>query len=271
MLCCAAAPLAVACCRSLRVACKTPFSGVQCPELEAFCSDDKPTPVLAAWSYHILHHSDCTSYTEVPYELVSLQELQPHTAAPAALAAPQHLQQGMAQQPASDAEPALLAGAIRSWWVEQQVATLRGSESRGQQQRRTVIALAAVAAGAICVAVVAVAFAMRKEEAAAAEPITSTACEPLLSTAEVYESLLRNSALAAPRSAVLLGAGCGLPPVGPVLGRSLKRDGSGDSSASCLSRVSIPISRLSTQGSGISEHLPQQGLSRCVCWAMGAH
>lgn len=240
------------------MACKSPFSGVQCPEVETFCSDDKPTAVLAAWSQHILHHSDCSTYTGVAYEFVSLQELQPRTAA---TAAPQQLQHRQVQQPAAAAGPALLGEAIHSWWIEQQVAMLRSSNSH--QQRRLVIAFAAVAAGAICVAVAAVTFAMRKEEAAA-QPITPAACEPLLSTAEVYESLLRSSTLAMPRPAALVGAGCGWPPVEPLPGRGLRRNGSGDSSSSCLPRVSISIGRLSTEGSGISEHLPQHGLSRCV-------
>jgi hypothetical protein len=232
------------------VACKTPFSGVHCKKVEAFCSDDKPTPILAAWSQHVLHHSDCSNYNGLPFQFVKLQDLQPHTAAAAAAAAAARVVVSKVQeavQPAAAAEAALISEVMHSWHNHPAAST---SSSSDQHQRRLVIALAAIAVGAVCVAVAAVVFAMQREEAATVGPIISSVREPLLTSADVYQSLVKSAALAAPKPAACVGTGYGLPPAAP-----LRRDESGDS---CLSRV-ISIGKLSSQGSDARE---QYGLNR---------
>lgn len=251
--CCAvvlrpAVSAAVTCCRDLRVACKTPFSGVHCKRVEEFCSDDKPTPILAAWSQHVLHHSDCNNYNGLPFQFVRLQDLQPHTAAAAARVAVSKIKDAV--QPAAEAEAALISEVMHSWHSHPNPSAPSTSD---QHQRRLVIALAAIAAGAVCVAVAAVVFAMQREEAAAVRPIVSSVHEPLLSSADVYQSLVKSAALAAPKPAACVGTGYGLPPAAP-----LRRDEFGDS---CLSRV-ISIGKLSSQGSDARE---QHGLHRWAC------
>jgi len=214
---------------------------VDCKKAEAFCSDDKPTPVLAAWSQHVLHHADCSSYKGVPYLFVNLWDMQSSASQHAALAS---------QQPA--AEALLLKEAVHTL-EKTQAAAAAASTGSEQQQRHIIIALAAIAAGAVCVAVVAVVFAMQREEAA--PPIVSAAAPPLYA-ADVYQSIIKSSSLTAPKAAACVGASTlyGGAPCGP-----LRRDGSGDS---CMSRV-ISITGLSPQGSGMQEPLlHQHNLSR---------
>jgi hypothetical protein len=226
---------------------------VHCKKVEAFCSDDKPTPILAAWSQHVLHHSDCSNYNGLPFQYVRLQDLRPHPAAAAAAAATARGVVSKIQdtvQPAAAAavaEAALISEVMHSWYNQPTAST---PSSSNQQQSGLVIALAAIAAGALCVAAAAVVFAMQREEAALVAPIVPSVREPLLSSDDVYRSLVKSAALAAPKPAACVGAGYGLVPAAP-----LRRDESGDS---CLSRV-ISIGKLSSQGSDAQE---QHGLHR---------
>lgn len=214
---------------------------MDCKKVEAFCSDDKPTRVLAAWSKHVLHHADCSNYKGVPYLFVNLWEMQSSASQQAAVAP---------QQPA--AEALLLKEAIDTL-EKTQAAAAAASTGSDQQQRRIMIALAAIAAGAVCVAVVAVVFAMQREDAT--QPIVSAPSPPLYA-ADVYQSLIKSTSLTAPKAAACVGASTlyGGAPCGP-----LRRDGSGES---CMSRV-ISITGSSSQGSGMQEPLlHQHNLSR---------
>lgn len=251
VLCCTtnlyllAVPSAVACCRDLRVACKTPFSGVHCQQVEAFCSNDQPAPVLAAWTKHMLLRSDCSAYSGMPYLYMSLQQMQAAAQESAAAAARQQ-----AEQPAV-AEALLLREMLHSMAQEVPAGAAVSNAVSTLQQRHLIITLAAIAAGALCVAVVAVMFALRREEASG--PITSAAPMPSLCATDEYQALLRDKALTAPQPAACIGSSSmpystGLPP------RPLPRGGSG---SSCLSRV-ILIGTLSSKGSGTQEPLLQE-------------
>lgn len=234
----------MACCRDLRVACKTPYSGLDCRKVEAFCSDDASTPVLSAWTAHVLHHSECASYRGVPYQFVSLQQLRAAAAAPPTTQ-PQQQQQ---QQPSDEA--ALLKLALLKMEATLPAGGDGNDDSGSNQQRRAIIALSAIAAGAVCVAVVAVVFAMRREESLA--PITSAAAP--LRAANVYQALTRGKA----PTYDTLPASC--PPSNAGQGM-LQRDGSAGSSLS----AAICIGKLSSSGGGVREPLLQQGgLSRWV-------
>jgi hypothetical protein len=243
-----AVPEAVACCRDLRVACKTPYSGLHCSNVESFCADDTHTPLMAAWSQLALLNADCSSYSGMPYQLKPFGELLTATAAATAAAAPPPQ-----DEPAAPYESVLLAEAMRNMG---QQAAFGFADGTDQKQRRLIIALAAVAAGALCVAISAVVLAMRREDAAAAaRPITS---QGNLTARDVYQSFASGARLAAPKPAACLGNrySSQLPPLPP-----LRRDGSGDS---CLSRVTVTIGRLSGYGSGFTEPLLGRGLDRCA-------
>jgi hypothetical protein len=256
VLCCAvlhAVPEAVACCRDLRVACKTPYSGLHCSNVEAFCADDTHTPLLAAWSQLALLNADCSSYSGIPYQLTPFGELLTATATATAAAAAAEAPKDTQDQPAAPYESALLAEALRNMG---QQAAFGFADGTDQKQRRLIIALAAVAAGAVCVAITAVVLVMRREDAAAAaRPITS---QGHLTSRNVYQSFASGARLAAPKPAACLGIrySSQLPPLPP-----LRRDGSGDS---CLSRVTVTIGRLSGHSSGVTEPLLGRGLDRCA-------
>jgi hypothetical protein len=65
-----------ACCRDLRAACRTPFNGLSCSDVEAFCKDDARSSRLLHWSQHQLHRTAvCAAYTGTPYNFISLKEL----------------------------------------------------------------------------------------------------------------------------------------------------------------------------------------------------
>jgi hypothetical protein len=101
----------VACCKDLRVACKTPFSGLCCKKVEDFCYNDKPSAAVAAWTSYRLHHSDCSEYSGVPYQYTPLEDMQDQHHHQ------QHQQQQQQQQPT---EAELLKTALLQ--LEQQAA-----------------------------------------------------------------------------------------------------------------------------------------------------
>lgn len=138
---------AVGCCRDLRVACKTPFSGLCCKKVAAFCSDDQPIPMLAAWTAHNLHHADCSSYAGVPFKFVPYKDMQAAAAAKA-----MKLQE-------DTAEEQLLKQALNSMGAQQAVPAGAGAGRVYGIDPRTWVA---VSAGAVCVAIVAVLFAMAR-------------------------------------------------------------------------------------------------------------
>ncbi|WIA41558.1 hypothetical protein OEZ86_008924 [Tetradesmus obliquus] len=148
-----AVPASVACCRDLRVACRTPFSGLCCKKVADFCSDDKSNPMIAAWASHALHRADCSAYQGVPYQFTPLEQMTAATSAPKQ----QQKQQQLVDSKPSEAE--LLHQALN---IQQQQAAAAAAAPAGSSFGATF--LAAVAAGAVCVAVVAVLFSLRREE-----------------------------------------------------------------------------------------------------------
>ncbi|GBF93752.1 hypothetical protein Rsub_06084 [Raphidocelis subcapitata] len=68
---------AYACCRDLRAACRTPFTGLDCSDVEAFCGDDAPSSTpLRRWTQHKLHHAaECAAYAGTPYNFVSFEAM----------------------------------------------------------------------------------------------------------------------------------------------------------------------------------------------------
>jgi hypothetical protein len=227
---------------------------VQCNKVEAFCHEDQPAPVLAAWSQHVLRHSDCSTYHGLPYELVTLQALQAAATGkqPAALTAHKDPGHEVPQQHETNLPEAVLLGQLLRNMEQQQQSTKeagcvqQAGGSRAPQE--LLIALGAVAAGAVFVAIVAVVLAVRREEAL--PPITSATTTPARSASEVYQALVNSGGLAAPRPAACVGSGLsvGLQP-------PLQRDDSGDS---CLSQV-ISIGHLR---GGLREPLLHQSVSR---------
>eukprot|EP00879_Flechtneria_rotunda_P002375 GHRR01002570.1.p1 GENE.GHRR01002570.1~~GHRR01002570.1.p1 ORF type:complete len:483 (+),score=159.54 GHRR01002570.1:316-1764(+) len=139
-----AVPIAVACCRDLKVACKTPFSGLACKQVSEFCEDDKPAPVLAAWSSHMLRHADCSSYTGIPYKIVPLEKMQA----------------AVQQQNTESASPDLLMQALNSLKQQPTSSNAAAWHPGGFAASGAMIV---IVAGAMCMAVVAVLFAMRTE------------------------------------------------------------------------------------------------------------
>lgn len=209
----------VACCRDLRVACKTPYSGLACKQVEAFCSDDAATPALASWARHVLHHSDCRAYTGLPYQFASLAAMQAATS-PATPQLLKHAAATIAQQQPSE-EAALLKQAL----LDMQAQLPAAADGDALSSRALLTVLAAVAAGAVCVAVVAVAFALRREDALA--PITSSSS----SSSDVYAALKGSNAR---KSGGKKAARDTLP---------LRRGASGDA---CLASAAISIGALDT-------------------------
>ncbi|KAI8477036.1 MAG: hypothetical protein J3K34DRAFT_498391 [Monoraphidium minutum] len=62
-----------ACCRDLRAACRTPFNGLACADVDAFCKDDAAGAALLHWAQHKLHRaSECAAYKGLPYDFVPL-------------------------------------------------------------------------------------------------------------------------------------------------------------------------------------------------------
>lgn len=149
-------PEAVACCRDLRVACKTPFSGLCCKKVAAFCSDDQAAPEVAAWAGHALHHSDCSAYSGVPFLFTPLEAMLAEPAAQAALSK-QHAEQQQA------AEAQLLKAALVH--MEQQAAAAAAGSRRSGLAGSTQLLIGA-AAGALCVAIAAALLTMRRGESA---------------------------------------------------------------------------------------------------------
>jgi hypothetical protein len=74
------------CCRNLRASCRTPFSGVTCAAVEAFCREDQASTELLAWAQHKLRHegSTCRAYKGVPFDFVPDAQRSSKAAAPAA-------------------------------------------------------------------------------------------------------------------------------------------------------------------------------------------
>lgn len=65
-----------ACCRDLRAACRTPFNGLSCADVEAFCRDDAPSTKLLHWAQHKLHRgAECGAYAGTPYEFRTLESI----------------------------------------------------------------------------------------------------------------------------------------------------------------------------------------------------
>lgn len=129
------------------MACKTPFSGVCCKKVAAFCSDDKPIPILAAWTAHNLHHADCSKYEGAPYNFVPYKDM---LAAAAAAAAEQ-------QQKGETVEDQLLHQAVAAMETQDSARSVTNASAIG-----TAPTFVILAAGCICVVVVAVFFAMIK-------------------------------------------------------------------------------------------------------------
>ncbi|KAI8471459.1 MAG: hypothetical protein J3K34DRAFT_392875 [Monoraphidium minutum] len=129
-----------ACCRDLRAACRTPFNGLSCADVDAFCRDDAPAPGLLHWAQHKLHRgAECAAYRGAPYEFVSLANVvAANKAAAAGGAAP------AAAAPAAedaDGEPALSAAAL--------VGAAPAPRGRGDSR----VATAVVGLGGLLVAV----------------------------------------------------------------------------------------------------------------------
>lgn len=210
-------------------------SGLPCSWLDSFYAP------VGGPGYSMPHEADIKAFLyqdcTPPYQLTTMQELQPATAAAAQAAA----------DPPAGFESALLAEAMRN--IGRQ-STYGFADGSAQHQHQLIIALSAVAAGAVVVAVAAVVLAMRRE-AAAARPITSRH-QP--TAANMYRSLVARAALRAPAPAACVGGKYGKPPSGP-----LRRDGP----SSSLSGVLPSSSRLAPQDSGdIQEPLLGHGLSR---------
>ncbi len=53
------------CCASLRVSCQPLFGGLACAEVEAFCSDNLPSPTLNKFVQHKLHDATCAAEEQV--------------------------------------------------------------------------------------------------------------------------------------------------------------------------------------------------------------
>lgn len=223
------------------MACKTPFSGIHCRKVEAFCADDKHKPVLAAWTQHALQQADCSGYSHTPYQLTTMQELLQTATAAAATEA--------AADPPEGFESALLAEAMRNIGHQSNYGF---ADSSAQHQHQLIVALSAVAAGSVLVAVAAVVLAMRRE-AAAARPITSRH-QP--TAANVYRSLVARAALRAPAPAACVGSKFSQP----LAAAPMRRDGS----SSSLSGLLPSSSGLAPQGSGDVREplLGGHGLSR---------
>jgi hypothetical protein len=239
-----AVPTAVACCKSLRVACKTPFSGISCRQVESFCSDDKLLPVLAAWTHHVLHHSDCSSYQGVPFDYASLQDLQQLQAA-AAVQRLAGMTQAAVQQPAA-------AGAAESALLQEAMSNVsQSSQGAEQQQRQLTTAVAVLAAAAVSVAIAAAAYALGRSQAAQ-RAISATVHRTLDSS--------RGSALSAPQQAACIETGmlCPLQQTGVAPSR-----GSGCHHG-CPSRV-ISIEARDAQPGSILEPLLWHSCRCALC------
>lgn len=100
--------------------------------------------MLAAWTAHNLHHTDCSNYEGVPFKFVPYKDM-------LAAAAKQQ------QSTEGTAEENLLQQAVSKMEAEQSAAAA-GSTVYGLDARTLVV----VAAGAVCAAVVAVLFAMMR-------------------------------------------------------------------------------------------------------------
>jgi hypothetical protein len=67
---------AFACCRDLRAACRTPFNGVACADVDAFCKDDVSSAKLLHWAQHKLHRAaECAAYSGTPYDFRPLSAI----------------------------------------------------------------------------------------------------------------------------------------------------------------------------------------------------
>jgi hypothetical protein len=85
-----AAATAFACCRDLRAACRTPFNGLACSDVEAFCGDNEPgSSPLLRWTQHkLLHAAKCAAYAGTPYDFVSFEAMMAAHRRPRGPAAP---------------------------------------------------------------------------------------------------------------------------------------------------------------------------------------
>ena len=131
-----------ACCRDLRAACRAPFDGLSCGDVEAFCKDDAPSTKLLHWAQRKLQRAECRGYAGAPYEFVPLG---------AAREQPRRVADAVAEAAAPKAivgaaEAPVAAAADASAPVD--AAAARGSGGRA--------ATAAVGLGALLVAVAAV-------------------------------------------------------------------------------------------------------------------
>lgn len=65
-----------ACCRDLRAACRTPFDGLSCSDVDAFCKDDQPSAKLLSWAQHKLHRgAECLAYAGMPFDFVPFEKI----------------------------------------------------------------------------------------------------------------------------------------------------------------------------------------------------
>jgi hypothetical protein len=156
-----AAAASYACCRDLRAACRTPFSGLACPQVEAFCADDAPSARLLAWTQHKLRRQEaaCAAYAGTPYAFVSLS--QPSTPRTAAAGAAVPLSAGASSALhalAADGRAALAAVALGATllaaafagmaWTLLAPAAARGSGAAERAQHRAPLLHAAPEAAA---------------------------------------------------------------------------------------------------------------------------
>jgi len=135
-----------ACCRDLRAACRTPFNGVSCSDVEAFCKDDASSPNLLHWAQHKLHRgAECSAYSGMPYEFVPLEEIIAANQVPAAsdeesavtqLTAAVRAVMAQAMAPENRAATAVvgLGGLLVGVAVLGMISTLRSSNSSDDDQ-----------------------------------------------------------------------------------------------------------------------------------------
>jgi hypothetical protein len=127
---------AFACCRDLRAACRTPFNGLACGDVDAFCKDDAPSAKLLHWAQHKLHRAgECAAYAGLPYDFVSLPDIVAANRAAAprdALAAALTAAPGAAAAGGRVATAAVaLGGVLVGVALVGMVATLRASGDAG--------------------------------------------------------------------------------------------------------------------------------------------